>query len=74
MISAVLHQRAQYDPHDVPLIQREFASYFRDYLAQEVLSSSLAHALGILKLAEYQHELRKIEQPYIRMLGGMPLE
>ena len=35
-----LYQRAKYDPNDSPLIQREFASYFRDYEGQEILSSS----------------------------------
>lgn len=70
----ILYQRGQYNPRDVPLIQREFASYFRDYRGQALLTSSTALALGIPKLEEYQHELRKIEQPYVRALGGRTQE
>ncbi|MGE3536705.1 MAG: hypothetical protein AB7N91_04600 [Candidatus Tectimicrobiota bacterium] len=68
----ILYQRAQYDPRNLPLIQREFASYFRDYHPQGVLSSPLAQELGLAKLEEYQRELRSIEQPYMHLLGGAP--
>lgn len=68
IITDILYQRAKYNPHDLPLMQREFASYFRDYKGQEILSSSRARELEISQLEEYQRELRKIEQPYIDAL------
>jgi len=68
IIIDILYQRAQYDPNDLPLIQREFASYFRDYEGQEILASSEAQQLAISQLEEYQRELRNIEQPYIKAL------
>lgn len=70
----ILHQRGQYDPHDLPLIQREFAAYFRDYRGQAVLASATAQTLSIRKLEAYQHALRLIEQPYLHVLGGVPQE
>jgi len=68
MIRDILYQRAKYDPNDLPLMQREFASYFRDYKGQEMLSPSNAQQFDISKLEAYQRALRKIEQPYLQAL------
>jgi hypothetical protein len=68
VIRDILYQRAKYNPQDLLLMQREFASYFRDYKGQEILSPSNAHQVDIAKLEAYQRELRKIEQPYLKVL------
>lgn len=68
IIRDILYQRAKYDPQDVLLMQREFASYFRDYKGQEMLSPGNMQQIAISKFEEYQQALRKIEQPYLQAL------
>jgi hypothetical protein len=68
IIREILYHRAQYDPQDVLLMQREFASYFRDYKGQELLSPSNTQQMAISTLEAYQRELRKIELPYLQAL------
>jgi hypothetical protein len=68
MIKEMLYQRAGYDPKDLRLMQREFASYFRDYEGHAMHSSGKGQQLAISQLEAYQRELRHIEHPYMQAL------